>query len=89
MFNAFRSYLNGEKNLSQKTIKAYNTDMQQFQEFCREKTIDGWEQIDNLLIRSYLAKLMQQGYSRTSIGPKAGISPGIFYVFTTGRSMYK
>jgi integrase/recombinase XerC len=70
LITAFQNYLEGEKNLAPKTVTAYGIDLKQFENFFRTRDVDDWCQVDSLLIRAYLANLMQQGYSRASIARK-------------------
>ncbi len=69
----FLHHLTVERNLSPNTVEAYSKDLQDFLDFLVGK--EGYEevdvgQIDNLMIRGYLAQLLQDGYSRKTIARK-------------------
>lgn len=75
--NLFRSFLFFERNLSEKTVKAYISDLSDFRSFllknklCMKADSSGVEPrlIDHLTIRRYIASLMKTK-SRSSVGRK-------------------
>lgn len=83
-------YLEIEKNASAHTIVSYKTDLDQFENFCREElhvsgsTVD-LSEIDRLLIRLWLGKLTDDGLSKSSIARKVASIRSFFkYCFKRG-----
>ncbi|MGF1669065.1 MAG: tyrosine recombinase XerC [Balneolaceae bacterium] len=83
-------YLEIEKNASKHTIKSYQTDLTQFENFCREQSaIQGQpvdiDAIDRLLIRLWLGKLTEDGMARSSIARKVASVRSFFkYCYKRG-----
>ncbi len=69
--DSFLDYLQYERNYSEETVKAYRTDIAQFERFAEERnpqiTPSG---VDSLLVREWLVALMGEGYTSTSINRK-------------------
>lgn len=71
---SLRSYLerlSAQRNLSPHTVSAYRGDLSQFLAFVAESGLTGWEGVDRVVIRRYLAHLDASGYARRSIARKA------------------
>lgn len=67
----FLSYLKNEKRLSGHTVLAYQKDLDQFCDFCREKfELNAVEQAKQVMIRSWVVHLVEQKYSPTSVRRK-------------------
>lgn len=66
---AFNNHLFIEKNLSEKTVKAYSDDVKDFLNYCNDFTII-LEDITLLTVRKYLAFLYSRRLSRNSISRK-------------------
>ncbi|MFA5858266.1 MAG: site-specific tyrosine recombinase/integron integrase [Elusimicrobiota bacterium] len=62
----FLLYIRAEKNFSPASITAYEEDITQFIDYLRINN-RGMEDIDRLLIRTYLAVLQQKQYERSSV----------------------
>jgi len=83
-------YLEIEKNASPHTILSYRTDLEQFEEFCKEnvETPDlsaDLHKIDRLLIRLWLGKLTEDGLKKSSIARKVASVRSFFkYCFKRG-----
>ena len=68
---AFLGHLEGERNLSPHTVRAYRSDLEQFSAFIgRSAGHVQLADIDHLVIRSYLSSLHQAGISKTTSGRK-------------------
>lgn len=73
-------YLQTEKRFSPLTVKAYQSDMEQFVEYVRDKyDITDLTEVDTTVVRSYLVHLKEHGLSNRSINRK----------LTTLRTFYK
>jgi len=70
----FLDYLSRRKNYSANTILNYRVDLEQFTKYCVENLPSETEwtaaDIDNLVIRGFMAELAQQGISNRSRGRK-------------------
>lgn len=62
----YLSSLRVERNASEHTIRAYGSDLNQFQLWCKRNGVDGLHASYRRL-RGYLAEMDQAGYSRTTI----------------------
>lgn len=64
--NNFLFHCKFEKNLDEKTLKAYKTDLKQFLLFCKKhKKINSLKKIDKTLIKSYLESIMNSFKAKT------------------------
>ena len=64
----FLSYLQYERNRSERTVKAYGDDLRSFEAFF--KNLDdqlSWESVDSDVIRSWMERMMDKGNTATSI----------------------
>lgn len=80
----FLAYLGGERRLSEHTLTAYRTDLQQFMEFLQKhfelqdlNEID-LTKVDALTIRLYLGELLAEKYDSVSIGRKLAAIKSFF-----------
>ena len=66
----YLTHLRAERGASKYTIRNYGAEIGQFLDFLGERKVSGWEQVTRPLVRSFLAQLHWQGYSRSSIARK-------------------
>ncbi|NLJ34565.1 MAG: tyrosine recombinase XerC [Firmicutes bacterium] len=66
----FCQHLRGERNYSAHTVTAYRKDLEQFLQFRQEWDDGDWIKTDNMIIRSYLAYMVEYKYKRSSIARK-------------------
>ncbi len=67
----FLFFLESEKNSSKHTLNGYRRDMYQFLFFLQASLeLKSWLEVDHRAIRGYLAKLKEQGYSKSTISRK-------------------
>ena len=65
MIKLFESHCIYEKNLSVKTIKAYNIDLKQFSEY-RDSKNCSLDLFDKFYIKDYIKYLFEQGVKRSA-----------------------
>jgi integrase/recombinase XerC len=85
---AFVQYLERERNASPHTLKAYQIDLEQFTAHLREELgrDPHPEDVDHLLIRSFLARLHREGVQKSSAGRKLAALRTFFrYLCREGR----
>ena len=78
IINQFLSELKGVKNASSNTISAYNSDIQQFNDFIKEINIFHIEKITKKHIRLFIVHLNTAGNSTTTIARKLTTLRGVF-----------
>lgn len=61
----FIAYLGGVRNLSPNTVRAYETDLQAYVEWCRREGIDPMH-VEHREVRAWLAELAGAGYATTT-----------------------
>ena len=68
---SFLDYLLLEKNYSKLTIKAYNSDLIEFQDFLKsEYQIDAMDSINYAMVRSWIVTLVEKGITNRTINRK-------------------
>jgi integrase/recombinase XerC len=70
MFQEFINYLHFEKRCSEHTITAYQTDLDQFEEFFELKSITEMNELNSLAIRSWVVHLIDSGLTNGSVNRK-------------------
>lgn len=70
VFNRYIDFLEAERNVSPYTVRNYTNDLMEFFGFVSESGIDTLKKVDKQTLRSYLAKLMEQKYAKSSIARK-------------------
>ncbi len=70
IFSRYIAYLSAEKNVSQYTVRNYTNDLMEFFGFVSESGIETLKKVDKQTLRAYLARLMEQGFAKSSIARK-------------------
>jgi integrase/recombinase XerC len=70
VFSRYIDYLEAERNVSAYTVRNYTNDLLEFFGFVSESGIDTLKNVNKQTVRSYLAKLMDQKYAKSSIARK-------------------
>ncbi len=63
----FMAKLKYERNFSTETLRAYHTDLTQFDSFLKDEKCKNLKRVNHLLLRKYLAILRSRNYSKTTI----------------------
>ncbi len=63
----FYQFLQSEKQFSPHTLSNYRRDIQRFVDFCQVRSLSGWQQIDEVLLRQYVSQVHRQGLGGKSI----------------------
>ena len=63
----FMEKLKHERSFSKHTLRAYHTDLTQFDSFLKDEKCKNLKRVNHLLLRKYLAILRSRNYSRTTI----------------------
>ncbi|MEQ8217580.1 MAG: tyrosine-type recombinase/integrase [Arenibacter sp.] len=81
---SFIAYLSLEKNYSPHTTKAYQNDIVEFKNFCRQEySLEDIAQVSYNLIRSWIVSLVESGVSNRSVNRKMA-SLKAYYKFLLG-----
>lgn len=71
LITSFLDYLRHERNYSERTVTEYGTDLRQFRDFFHEEDeMLEWETIDADVVRRWILRLMDRGYTSTSVNRK-------------------
>ena len=85
---AFIAYLTHERNDSEHTVKAYQRDLNAFQDFCDDYFGGAggwtWESVDRLAMRSFMGELTRGGLTKRSVS-RAVSTLRSFYRFLNER----
>jgi site-specific recombinase XerD len=76
----FGEYLAHNRQLAPLTVRNYTTDVAPFGDYLERRGVDSFEDIDRLVIRGYLAWLLELGYVKASVSRKLS-SLRSFYAF--------
>ena len=70
MLKRYIGYLEAERNASPYTVRNYTRDLVEFLNFLREEKTSSLEDVNRQILRSFLARLSEQGVFKTSIARK-------------------
>jgi len=82
----FGEYLAHNRQLAPLTVRNYTTDIAPFGDYLERRGVDSFEDIDRLVIRGYLAWLLELGYVKASVSRKLS-SLRSFYAFMKERGL--
>ena len=83
----FYTYLQSERRCSPHTLAAYRRDLDAFVDFCRQRSLDGWQQVDDLQVRAFVAGRHRKGLSGTSLQRQLSAIRTLFnYLCRHGRA---
>ncbi|MBE7493022.1 MAG: tyrosine recombinase XerC [Planctomycetes bacterium] len=74
----FLHHLEVERNFSAQSLRAYATDLRQFEEFLAERGTPGLAAVDSLALRAWLAGMTERNYERRSIARKLASARSLF-----------
>jgi integrase/recombinase XerC len=85
---SFLTYLQSEKRASAHTVAAYGNDLSQFETFL-QRTFEVREAsaVSGVMVRSWLAQLMEEGYSPTSVHRKLSSINAFFRFLQKNRAV--
>jgi len=86
LVDEFGDYLTYNRQLAPLTVRNYTTDVAPFGDYLEKRCIDSFEDIDRLIIRGYLAWLLEIGYVKASVSRKLS-SLRSFYAFMKERGL--
>ena len=89
MIERFLAYLEKEKRYSTHTCVSYRNDLMQFLEFCTEVySISNLKDITAVQIRSFLVRLLEEGYEASSAGRKLACLRSFYrYMYQEGHTV--
>ena len=70
ILDRYIGYLEAERNASPYTVRNYTRDLVEFLNFLKEKRTNSLEDVNRQILRSFLARLSEQGTFKTSIARK-------------------
>jgi len=74
----FLHHLEVERNFSAQSLRAYATDLRQFEEFLAERATASLTSVDHLSLRAWLAGMSERNYERRSIARKLASVRSLF-----------
>ncbi|MFD1455705.1 tyrosine recombinase XerC [Levilactobacillus lanxiensis] len=85
---AFLTYLQGERQYSPETVKAYREDLEEFTKFLADNGgTKAWTAIDQLDVEVYLSDLYDRHYARTTIARKLSTLRSLYnFLMSNGQA---
>ncbi|WP_203638166.1 tyrosine recombinase XerC [Levilactobacillus wangkuiensis] len=85
---AFLTYLQGERQYSPETVKAYREDLEEFTQFLADNGgTKAWTAIDQLDVEVYLSDLYDRHYARTTIARKLSTLRSLYnFLMSNGQA---
>ncbi|HAZ31357.1 MAG TPA: tyrosine recombinase XerC [Dehalococcoidia bacterium] len=79
LLDKYIRYLQIERNLSSFTVRNYTTDILSFLDFLKGEGVRSLEDVDHLVVRRYLGRLLDDGIVRASISRKMSALRSLFH----------
>ena len=74
----FLGHVSGERRLSEGTVSAYRSDLEDLGAFLGERGIESPQQVDRNVLRSYLAELHRRGLAARTVARRLAALRGFF-----------
>lgn len=78
IIDVFLEYMRVRRRAAENTTVSYGLDLHDFVDWCSDRGISSWSQVDRAAIRSWLAAMQRDGYAATSIARKLASARALF-----------
>lgn len=84
--DVFLEYMRVRRRAAENTCTGYGLDLNDFVDWCEISGVQGWEAVDRVAIRTWLAGMQREGYAASSIARKLASVRALFrYLELQGR----